>query len=134
MSDRRARGEALRRLAVRFRSGIDDKRLAAALEDMDRWKIETVDLVEAVERTIKVRDKSTFPQSAEIRRHAIEARQDRLSAAAPISRIEPGARRWTPQDLKDFRRLRAIHFPQNGKGNAQTAGQSTRADSDDDHE
>ena len=109
MNDRRSRGEQLRLLAVRFRGGLDDNRLAAMLEDVDRWKIETVDLAEGVQRVIATQDTNTFPQFATLLKHCQAAAADRHAAAR--ERAEPGfehRRPPTSDEIDQCEKLRAL--------------------------
>ena len=107
VDDRLARGEALQRLAVRFRSGADDKRLEAALEDVDRGRVATVDLEEAVQRIIAVHEKNTFPQSAVILRYCREAAEDRRRADFS-SKETPTARTGRPPTTDEIDQCRMI--------------------------
>ncbi len=103
------RRRALQKLAVRFKSGASPDRLAAALEDVNGWHIETVDLAEGVERMISAREVNTYPQGAEIRRHAMAARSTRLLDGKPADGPESRGRPMNAAELAHSRDIMLLY-------------------------
>jgi len=78
LTPQQVRGDALRRLGVRFKSGDTAERRSDDLDKLDKLGIETPDLLEAVERIEVTRLTTTYPPLADLLARCREARSDRL--------------------------------------------------------
>ncbi len=87
LTPQQERGDALRRLGVRFRSGDSTERRLDDLAKIDKRGVDTVDLLEAVERIEFTRQVNTYPPLAEILGRCGEARVARLRASQ--KQVEP---------------------------------------------
>lgn len=108
MTPRQIRGDALRRLGVRFKSGDSSDRRSDDLSKLDAQGVETVDLLEAVERIEITRQTTTYPPLAEILSRCRDARSARLAASRDLL-PETALRRMNRGELDQCRGIAALY-------------------------